>query len=550
MQETHSFEVDRNILFSVMQRQAGTIAKAMLEAAMNSVDAHATRVSFKLTATTLTVRDDGRGFQSRDEILQWFGRFGTPHQEGDATFGQFRMGRGQLMSFGVNLWRTGAFRMEVDLRGKGLDYQLSAGLPEVKGCAIDVQLYNPLSESDLAEACSEFARLVRFAPISVSLNTKPASQPLASVKWTFEDDNAYGLLDKSEELKVYNLGVLVCAYPRYRFGCAGVVVSKKRLLVNFARNDIQVHECPVWAEISSKLRAQSLLQVAHKRSLSDEDRQFLAHEIAYRNAGKTLGSLAKKLKVLKSIDGRPLSMEDLAYARCVTVAEDEQANLGTKLQREGKALVLSRSTLYRFGAESVEDLLDRLDFQEHMGQWPRISNFAALAKNQVEQFITDDESQLADWEQCLLQTLRDHTAAFVQWVSKTEKSHSGSRALHAGSSNVALAWTDGSSKVVISHRMLKRAKARKAPGMHELYLLLVHEYCHDDADLESHAHDTVFYRKYHDLTLHGASELSKLAIATHRDFQRRLKALRAQRKPGTALTASTTLSANAPEMTS
>ena len=530
MQEVQPFTVDRNILFSVMERQAGTIAKAMLEAVMNSVDAGAQRAVVKLDANTLSVRDDGKGFQSREEIIKWFGCFGTPHEEGDAVYGQFRMGRGQLMSFGVNQWRTGPFRMDVDLRGKGLDYGLTAGLNPVKGCTVQVELYQTLNESDLAKAISEFAQLARFCPIPVSLNGRPISEPLDKVKWDSVDDDAYIRLDKSQELKVYNLGVLVRSYPRYHFGCAGVVVSRKRLMVNFARNDIMVHECGVWSRIASKLKQQNTLKVAAKLSLSDDDRQFLAHELAYGAGRKTLGDMAKKLKLLTTVDGKAVALQDLFYARCITVADDDQANLGAKLQREGKALVLSRSTLYRFGAYDIEDLLDRVGAEGLFGQLPKVRSFAQLAKNQVEEHITDDESALPFWESCLLDVLRETTPAFVAWLKKMEPNLSGPRKVFAGQSNVAQAWTDGSTQVVFSHKLLKKARTQKASGMMEVLTVQVHEYCHDDADLESHDHDQVFYRKFHDLMLYGATELARIAQAASKTYQRRLKEFKAQAK--------------------
>lgn len=532
MQETQPFTVDRNILFSVMERQAGTIAKAMLEAVMNSVDAGATRAVVKLDAKTLSVRDDGRGFQSREEIIKWFGCFGTPHQEGDAVFGQFRMGRGQLMSFGVNEWRTGSFRMDVDLKNKGLDYALTAGLNQVKGCTVHVQLYQELSESELAQAISEFSQLIRFSPIPVSLNGRPASEALDKVKWDSVDDDAYIRLDKSSELKVYNLGVLVRSYPRYRFGCSGVVVSRKRLMVNFARNDIMVHECEVWLRIAAKLKQQSMLKVAAKSALNDDDRQFLAHEIAYGAGRKTLGDLAKRLKILTTVDGKAVALQDLFAARCVTVAEDEQSNLGAKLQREGKALVLNKSSLARFGAYDIQDLLDRVEAENLFGRLPRVQSFAKLARNQVEEHITDNEDGLPFWESCLLDVLRETTPDFVAWLRKMEPNLSGPRKVYAGHSNVAQAWTDGSTQVVFSHKLLKKARTKKLPGMMEVFTVLVHEYCHDDADLESHDHDQVFYRKFHDLMLYGGTELARIAQAASKAYQRRLKDYKAQAKEG------------------
>lgn len=50
------------LLLDVIRRQAGTLGKAILESAMNAVDAKATRCNIKLSATTLEVSDNGLGF--------------------------------------------------------------------------------------------------------------------------------------------------------------------------------------------------------------------------------------------------------------------------------------------------------------------------------------------------------------------------------------------------------------------------------------------------------------------------------------------------------
>lgn len=87
----HEFTADPNLLVSVIKSQAGTLSKALLEGVMNSIDAGSARVDITVTQTTFTIADTGKGFRSAQEVQAWFGRFGTPHQEGDAIFGRFRM---------------------------------------------------------------------------------------------------------------------------------------------------------------------------------------------------------------------------------------------------------------------------------------------------------------------------------------------------------------------------------------------------------------------------------------------------------------------------
>ena len=135
--EKRQFKMDDNLLYSVIKAQAGTPEKALMEAVMNCIDAGASRCEVALDENGYTVLDDGRGFTSRKEIEQFFETFGTPHNENDATYGKFRMGRGQLFAFSSTLWRSGIFSMEVDIKRDGLSYKLTENPKNLyKGCAI------------------------------------------------------------------------------------------------------------------------------------------------------------------------------------------------------------------------------------------------------------------------------------------------------------------------------------------------------------------------------------------------------------------------------
>lgn len=244
-----------DMLFSIIKSQAGTFDKAILELMMNAVDAGATEARFDFDGKTFVMQDDGKGFRDRQEIEAFFETFGTPHSQGDAVFGRFRMGRGQVMGFTRNRWRSGAFSMHVDIREKGLEYDLQT-LPEtVAGCRIEGELYDPMSPSDTLRTIDGLTDMCKYLPIPAFINGKRVSLAMDSVKWTFEDDDAYYLLrPQSNSLEAYNLGVLVRSYyGAQAMGVGGLVVSKKPLQVNFARNDILVSSCEVWKRISAKL---------------------------------------------------------------------------------------------------------------------------------------------------------------------------------------------------------------------------------------------------------------------------------------------------------
>lgn len=507
--EERNFTVHPHILYSIIQNQAGTLAKALLEGVMNSIDAGATRVSIQLNCKDFTIRDDGKGFQSKDEILNWFEQFGTPHEEGDAVYGRFRMGRGMMMAFAVNTWRTGSFQMDVDIKGRGLDYSLTEKAYAVKGCRIDGALYVPLSQGGLDEVIREFSDLVRYAQIPVSLNGRVISKLPALQSWDEETNDAYIKTSRTGDLYVYNLGVLVRSYPQYCFGCGGVIVSKRALEVNFARNDIITHKCEVWGRIADRLKRINLVKVAYKNALNNEERSFLAKQWVFNNIPAALELPVSKLKLFTDANGKHHSLSDLASHRLLTVARESQARTGARLHREGKAFVLSEETLERFRVESVQELVSVLERITQQPLTVETQDFDQVALGCVETYQVHDDSELSVPELCALETLRMEHDKFYQWFSSAEKS-SGMRELKAGSSDVAEAWTDGKSFIVLSRKALLAAAEKGELGFFELLMTLTHEYCHDDADLESHSHDLVFYNKHHDLVQYRGGRLLRL----------------------------------------
>lgn len=520
--ESRNFTVHKNILFSVMQSQAGTLGKALLEGVMNSIDAGATSCSVVLEPTRFSVQDNGRGIQTKDEIINWFEQFGTPHEQGDAVYGRFRMGRGQLMAFGVNKWRTSTFEMKVDIRNQGLDYLLGEKLKPVKGCRIDVELYEPLTHSGLDEVQREFADLVRFAQIPVRLNGKVVSKPPALASWDMETDDAYVKTSRHGDMLVYNLGVLVRAYPQYVFGCGGFIVSKLPLEVNFARNDVITHRCQVWQRIHKTLRAVNMAKVAAKSTLTADEREFLARQWAFEELPYELRSRMHHVKLFTDVLGRHHSLADIMQGPPVTVANEQQARVGGRLHREQAYFVLSKATLARFRVYDLDTLADKLEDVSGIRLTLAADEFATLAQGYGETYKALGDENLAPVELAVLQALRATHDKFFMWASGALKC-TQQRELLAGESDVAEAWTDGQKRITLERRQLERAARRGVAGFFELMLTLVHEYCHDDADLESHEHDLVFYNKHHDALQYRSGKLHALTTEAHAKFMRLAK---------------------------
>lgn len=515
------FTVDPAILHSVIKSQAGTLQKALLEGVMNGIDARAKRIIVTLTSDHFIMSDNGRGFRNRTEIEQWFRRFGTPHKEGDATFGKFRMGRGQMMAFAKTTWRTGTFEMKVDI-AQAMGFTLNPKpLPKVKGCTITGELYDKLSRLELENVIAEFKSFVKYAQVPVELNGVVISTSPKKVKWDLQTDEAFIQVDREEgkSLKVYNLGVLVKEYSNWEFGCGGTVVTKQAVEVNFARNDI-LYRCKVWQTIKEFIRKANVDKVARNRKLNTGERTFLAKQYVYGHMKNTEVD-PLDMKLITDVMGRHHSIRDLVAAPRLTVATEKQGRVAEKLHRKEAAFVLSAETLTRFSAETVQELVDLLVASSSLA-FPEVVSFDKVAQGFTEDYAILNEEALTRQEWLAFQTVCEFHPRYHAWYSMSEKT-SGIRKLEVGESNVAGAWTDGQTYVVLGIGLVRKAARNGAAGFMDLLSTLTHEYVHETADVETHDHCLAFYSKYHDVMEYGGTgKLLKMSLEMEKAYQKAL----------------------------
>lgn len=515
--EQRSFAIDPALLYSVIESQAGTLEKALLEGVMNSVDAGSSRVQVTLDKERFNLRDNGRGFRSRDEILKWFETFGTPHKEGDAVYGRFRMGRGQLMAFAATHWQSGAFEMHVDIRKAGLGYQLGALSPKLKGCSVTGELYQPLSEERLHETEAAFRRLVAYVPVPVELNGQVVSARPEKAKWTYEDEHCWLRLDPdARELLVYNQGVLVKGMAGWRFGSGGVVVSKQPLKVNFARNDILEYECPNWSRIRDAIEKGVVVRLSTRKQLSDDQRAFLARKVV--SARQDLGELGATAKIFTDVQGKHIALSDVLAARTVAFECPSRPQLSRALHDSGRALVLSRKSLDRIGANSMAEFFDRLvRLPQVAGRSLSTLDIEALPSHlsgPKDREVARDT--LRKREAAAMAALEAANEALALWLVQ-KRACDRKRELRVGVRSGAIAWTDGS-EYIYAHRKELRHLERGLDGAFYWVSTLVHEYCHDTDDSESHDHGEVFYAKYHELSGAPDAPLARLALLLQQSY--------------------------------
>ena len=515
--ERRQFKAHPKFIKDAMTRQAGSVEKAILEGVMNAIEAGATSVSICFNenkakpnelGASLVIMDDGKGISSAEEIELFFETLGQPHdEEENKIWAQFRMGRGQLFSFGKNTWRTSQFRMEVNLEELGLDYDLHQGLEEYDGCEITIDLYkNPIGTytyRTIDTLRERIATLVRFMPKPIYFNGQQINTPPENCSWDSETDDAYYLFGAGIDLKIYNLGALTKTLDLATAGTCGVIVSKKQLKVNFARNDIQ-HDCSVFPRIQKvitdnrikKNRQQNRISSEHERTSTLLDLRDGAQD--YRDI-KTLG-------LLRDTSGRLYTLDAIRKNRMPWTFAERGDRRADNLLQAGLALILDDCVLSELGYADNPALFFRW-LAERSGYGDKFSKYLFNEKmdkawkplelmyrkfNDLTSGMSNTHTFIPENKQTTPEKRMLRIISKYDWLGRT---------VTIGASGTAAAWTDGKSYIALDRRFLKRVSSASSYCTTELVMTMIHEMSHDDDDRGSHVHDEEFYRRFHDLCL-------------------------------------------------
>lgn len=539
--EIRRFKIDPHAIMSLIKAQAGSIHKAMLEAVANSMDAGATRIDIEVSKDRIVIKDDGHGLAEKEDIYKFFEVFGFDHSQLGRSVGRFGVGRGQLFCFGVNTWRTNNFEMSIDIKNKGLDYDLRAGLPKAKGMTITIDLNEPLLASEQLQIEEEFRRLVRYSTIPVYFNGKQISEDPTEIKWPHETDEAWIQIRKDGRMDVYSQGLFVKSV--WDFGVGGRIVTKpgQALEQNLARNDILVKECPVWKKVNAtvkKLAEVHIGKASASHNLTPEMRRVKAKE-ALTPEG-TVALLGEKLFTLTN--NKHVSLEKLLSTGLVTTAKSFDQAADKFIQRN-QAMVVDEATLERFGADTVTELLERIAkaiqkqrdevkasgrsvvigrkhlYAYHldrlldtlkackgydvMGDMPLDSQ---IAYDLVDvRKLTPEEKGVAFALKKQMRVIAYCVGAHRQPDAKPWEVDFKERKLAFFNDNgTTQAFTDGETTIWLNRKVMMQKARKGSPGFMELVALLVHEYLHDKTSQSAHGHPPEFYEDFHNILLDGS----------------------------------------------
>ena len=509
--ERRDFQMDPQLLADVIKKQAGSLWKAISEAVMNAADAGGTKCAIVLTRTHLDVSDNGKGFRSRDDIEQYFEVFGKPHAAREQKkFGAFRMGRGQLFAFGCNTWRSGTFEMLIDINRTGLNYKLRQNMTHADGCAIAVALYKTLTNLEYAQMLDAIKSNIKYVALNVTLNGKRCNVDLRKVQWSLETEQAAFLSKPSQDLCIYNQGILVKSFPAYQHGIGGDVVTRVPLGVNFARNDI-MDDCPVWKAVLKSLRAynpngrrgrgrqqHAMLSEAEIRDFVETIKADRANWIGESDArifkkhtSRCDCSLITVAKVADGVVTMPPKLRD----RMTRWAYDEAAkNLATL----DTACALDRIMLTRFGVTTPVDLVEMINkYCAH----PRLTykSWEVLASPLGSECQVIPDAKHNRVESIVIRLLRKYCYMLFYSFPVRRKfqnaNHASERKLVLGQGDCD-SWTDGTSYIAINRGIVCRHGIQ--PGAWTTYAhAIMHEALHDDRTDNKHNHRDKFYELHH-----------------------------------------------------
>ncbi len=534
------FELDPQIIHHIIYSQAGSIGKAVIELLMNSVDARATFVRLVMTKDGFQCSDDGTGFASREDVLRYFGRFGTPHEEGDATYGRFRLGRGQIMAHASTVWTSNQWKMTVDTRTMGYSYDLEDADAVTPGCQIIGQWYEPLTDAELMSAIQEVRDLVRYTPISVELNGRTITRDPKEEKWDFEDEHAYYRVKEEGAVSIYNQGVLVRHDSSHLWGAGGLIVSKKAVGLNVSRTEILRKTCSVWKPIAKQFgkMAEEIAARLGEHRKTEARREKYAR--ALLSGDPKIAEIYAKEEVITVLPGkRHITLVDFlrkAYYQSrhkgsITVVENGfDVPKGEAIAREGIVMVVHPKTMERFGCYNPEDFRECLErIIENIRQaindgarvWgtdflrvPELVAFPVLRDAFIEQIRVVSEKDSLDKETrrawtalrwCIQQYAGACAGGEVYRNGRLRYKDKHLMHILLGDSNSAEAWTDGKSYIAIDQKIVQRLKNQPLKTAAYIFGLVEHEVAHQGDSLEC-GHDDTFYQRYHDISIRMSPE--------------------------------------------
>ena len=516
--ETRKIVVANNIILHHVHSQAGSLEKALAECITNSEDAGATRIEITIDADGqhYCIADNGSGFESREAILKNFEKLGFDHTteeelKKNRKFGRFGLGRAQLWSFSRNTWASGPFRMVVDLKENGMNYDLISDAEAVAGCTITGELYSPLDAAQVDVVRRELRDLMRYMAIEVVFNGDVISTPVSKQKWDKVTDEAYYRFADSGQLHIFNMGMLVRGYSASHYGISGVVVSRKELTLNVARNEIMQNRCKLYPSIVEELRsaAKARREVA-KESMGADDRLHLLREHLRPDGGAD--SCCFDQRILLGCRGIYQSIGHVlsAFSGRICVSESHYSPAAERITNTKQAYVVAQRQLDELGL-SAEDFINALNLRTKYTNFTLLDyDELAAANNSAGRLLANRE--LSRKQRIALKMLKgigDRIRFAIHYYCQRNsyRTITPARMLHLGIKEGAGAWTDGDTYIAFDVNLACELLDGGIGGAYKAAMIIAHEYLHSDSSAADHHHDEAFFAAFYKFKFNAMREI-------------------------------------------
>jgi hypothetical protein len=360
--------------------------------------------------------------------------------------------------------------------------------------------------------------------VPIYFNGIKVNTPPSECKWDIEDENAWYSFGVGTDLKIYNLGAFTMGMSATQMGTMGIIVSKKQLKVNFARNDIQ-HDCPIYTAIQKIIQENRVKKRRKSNRINNEhERTALLYDLV---AGDEDYNEVKNIGLFRTTSDKLFTLEQVRKNRMPWSFAEQGDIRADRLMQSETAIVFNSKVLGEVSYQGEE-----CDFFT----WVAKRSDYASAYNSYggDRYVEEKWGMHArmygkfnDLTQgisgiCKILPTNKLTVVEKRVLSILEKHNRywGGRTLCIGSSDTYDGWTDGKSYIAIAREFLKRICVERDYNTHRLVALLCHEMAHNDDDTGSHIHGEEFYRRFHDLVMGQYDSPMQIVSSIANDIQR------------------------------
>lgn len=464
------FDMSKNLLKDVISKQTGSLTKAIKELVQNSRDAGSTEILINIAEDKLIVSDNGRGMTPK-EINVYFRVFGeTLKRNSEKDDGQFGMGRGQIMNFGVCVWRTQQSKIDVDIR-KFLGYDLKELKTSLKGCKVICIFHKKLDWWSQRKALSGIrSDLLPKSNLKIIINDKEL-KPEIKILEQFTDKKFDVFMHPTVINKIYCRGLGVKNFSSNFNYCINI---KQKVELNFARNEF-LETDPMYEEIKAKRNeVEELMTITKDHFDNREARQTLQF---VKDGRVSLEAIINKAIVRTATDKKytlaQLIGEEIMFGECNIWSDDCIAQEHIVLHSDNEYLI----------AELIRKLKLNIKISDKKPKdiakrgYHRTFDESKLKKNKIYSKIP------YDMDKFIFKSLGEEY----------------NRDVYLGESDIHSGWTDGYSYIYVDRKTIEKSQNKEEICI-KVWIILCHEYAHDEDNKKKDYHSHEFYEEYHKLT--------------------------------------------------